>query len=90
MYSKLMFYEFVILQSDRLKLVLEHLSVLNSLCLVLGVDFKQTVIEVHPSLDESEGSKNISNDTIERLASAIQRLRELKIQRLQKVIDKIN
>ena len=90
LYSKLTFSKLTLLQSDRLKQVLEHLNVLNSLCLVLGVDFKQTVIEVHPSLEENEGSKNISNDTIERLASAIQRLRELKIQRMQKVIDKIN
>ncbi|KAJ6794431.1 65-kDa microtubule-associated protein 3 [Iris pallida] len=58
-----------------------------SLCLVLGVDFKQTISEVHPSLVETEGSKNISNDTIERLASATRRLREVKIQRMQKLQD---
>ncbi|XP_020273615.1 65-kDa microtubule-associated protein 3 [Asparagus officinalis] len=74
-------------KSDRLKQVLEHLSILNSLCLVLGIDFKKTITEVHPSLDENEASKSISNDTIERLASAIQRFRELKIQRMQKLQD---
>lgn len=52
---------------------------------MLGLDFKQTVNEVHPSLGESEGAKNISNDTIEQLAAAIQRLREVKIQRMQRV-----
>lgn len=52
---------------------------------MLGIDFKQTVYEVHPSLDEAEGSKNLSNTTIERLAAAANRLREMKIQRMQKV-----
>uniref|UniRef100_A0A0E0JMK1 Microtubule-associated protein MAP65-1a n=1 Tax=Oryza punctata TaxID=4537 RepID=A0A0E0JMK1_ORYPU len=54
---------------------------------VLGIDFKQTVYEVHPSLDEAEGSKNLSNTTIERLAAAVNRLREMKIQRMQKLQD---
>ncbi|XP_008800929.2 65-kDa microtubule-associated protein 3 isoform X2 [Phoenix dactylifera] len=74
-------------KTERLKQVMDHLNTLNSLCLVLGIDFRQTVHEVHPSLDETDGSKNISNDTIESLASAIQRLREVKIQRMQKLQD---
>ena len=74
------------MQSDRLKQVLEHLSTLNSLCLVLGIDFQQTVNEVHPSLGDSDGTKSISNDTIDSLATAIKRLLELKIQRMQRVI----
>ncbi|KAL0921045.1 hypothetical protein M5K25_008075 [Dendrobium thyrsiflorum] len=65
-------------KADRLKQVLEHLSTLNTLCLVLGIDFKQTVMEVHPSLDETEGSKIVSNEVIDRLASVIQSLRELQ------------
>ncbi|PIA49952.1 hypothetical protein AQUCO_01300590v1 [Aquilegia coerulea] len=74
-------------KSERLKQVLDHLSTLNSLCLVLGEDFKHTIKEVHPSLDDSEGSKNISNETIDRLACAIQKLREVKIQRMQRLQD---
>nr|XP_027110444.1 65-kDa microtubule-associated protein 3-like [Coffea arabica]XP_027110445.1 65-kDa microtubule-associated protein 3-like [Coffea arabica] len=74
-------------KSERLKKVLDRLNTLNSLCLVLGMDFKETVDEVHPSLGESEGTKNISNDTIEQLAAAIQRLREIKIQRMQRLQD---
>lgn len=73
------------LQSERLKKVLDHLNSLNSLCLVLGLDFKQTVNEVHPSLGESDSTKNISNETIEQLAVAIKRLREVKLQRMQRV-----
>lgn len=73
------------MQSDRLNQVLDHLSTLNSLCLVLGMDFKQTVNEVHPSLGDSDASKNISNATIEQLAAAITQLRGVKIQRMQRV-----
>ena len=58
---------------------------MNSLCSVLGVDFKQIVTEIHPSLGNSEESKNISNDTIEQLAAAIRKLREVKLQRMQRV-----
>ncbi|KAK1305744.1 65-kDa microtubule-associated protein 3 [Acorus calamus] len=72
-------------KADRLNKVLERLSTLNSLCLVLGMDFKCTVGEVHPSLGDSDGSKNISNDTIEKLGIVIERLRKIKIQRMQKV-----
>ena len=73
------------MQSDRLKQVLDHLSTLNSLCLVLGMDFQQTVNEVHPSLGDSDGRKNISNATIEQLAAAIKTLRGVKMQRMQRV-----
>ncbi|XAR71788.1 hypothetical protein NMG60_11018201 [Bertholletia excelsa] len=75
-------------KSDRLKHVLDLLNTLNSQCLVLGIDFKQTVTEVHPSLaNDSEGPKSISNGTIERLGTAIQRLRDIKIQRMQRLQD---
>ncbi|KAA8539835.1 hypothetical protein F0562_026527 [Nyssa sinensis] len=74
-------------KNDRLKLVLDHLNTLNSLCLVLGMDFKQTVSEVHPSLGDFEGTKSISNDTIEQLAIVIQRLQGVKIQRMQQLQD---
>uniref|UniRef100_A0ACD5T7N2 Uncharacterized protein n=1 Tax=Avena sativa TaxID=4498 RepID=A0ACD5T7N2_AVESA len=74
-------------KSERLKQVMEYLNTLHSLCKVLGVDFKQTVSDVHPSLDEDEVPRNISNTTMERLALAIQRLREIKIERMQKLQD---
>ncbi|KAL0299428.1 UNVERIFIED_CONTAM: microtubule-associated protein 3 [Sesamum radiatum] len=74
-------------KSERLKQVLEHLNYLYSCCSVLGLDFKQTVCGIHPSLGESEGSKSISNDTIEQLGTAIQKLREVKVQRMQQLQD---
>lgn len=74
-------------KSDRLKQVLDHQNTLNSLCLVLGVDFQQTINEVYPSLGDSSGTKSLGNDIIESLAVAIQRLRELKIQRMHRLQD---
>ncbi|XP_042462409.1 65-kDa microtubule-associated protein 3-like isoform X1 [Zingiber officinale] len=74
-------------KNDRLKQIMDHLSTLNELCSVLGVAFKETVREIHPTLDDAEASKSISNVTIERLATAIGRLREIKIERMQKLQD---
>jgi protein regulator of cytokinesis 1 len=74
-----------LMQSDRLKKLQDNLYSLSSLCSVLGLDFKQTVSEVHPSLGNSEGSKSVNNDTINQLALAIQELRGVKLQRMQKV-----
>ncbi|XP_057951864.1 65-kDa microtubule-associated protein 3 [Malania oleifera] len=72
-------------KSDRIKEVLDQLHTMNSLCLVLGMDFKQTAGAVHPSLGDPEG--NISNGTTEQLAVEIQRLREIKIQRMHRLQD---
>ncbi|XP_038970697.1 65-kDa microtubule-associated protein 3-like isoform X2 [Phoenix dactylifera] len=74
-------------KADRLRKVMDHLHTLNSLCLVLGKDFKQMVSEVDPNLNETGGCKNTSDDTIERLTSAIQRLRDIKRQRMEKLQD---
>ncbi|KAF3339765.1 microtubule-associated protein 3 isoform X2 [Carex littledalei] len=72
-------------KSERLKMVMGQLKFLNSLCIVLGLEFEKMVAEVHPTLDEGEESKNISDDVVDRLASTIQRLREVKIQRMKKL-----
>ncbi|KAK9181660.1 hypothetical protein WN944_024799 [Citrus x changshan-huyou] len=74
-------------KSNRLKQVQDHLNTLSSLCSVLGIDFKHTVSDIHPSFCENEGSMSISNDAIERLTIAIHKLREVKIQRMQKLQD---
>lgn len=73
------------MQDERLKQVLDLLNVLNSLCLVLGMDFKSTVCSVHPSLDDSCGKKSISADTIQGLSATICRLKNVKLQRMQRV-----
>ena len=76
---------FPVWQSDRLKQVLDLLSSLNSLCLVLGMDFKHTVSQIHPSLEVENGSSSVSSDTIGRLESVIHDLRVIKLERMQKV-----
>ncbi|XP_028796529.1 65-kDa microtubule-associated protein 3-like [Neltuma alba] len=72
---------------ERLKKVQDHLCTLKSLCSVLGMDFKQIVSNIHPSLGENEGPKSVTNDTIQQLAAAIHNLREVKLQRMQKLQD---
>ena len=70
--------------------VQQNLETLNALCLVLGMDFKHTVSEVHPSFGDSGGLRDISNLTIQHLATTIHKLLEVKIQRMQKVITGLN
>ena len=65
--------------------MLHDLNILDSLCMVLGVDFKQTITEIHPSLDDSVSTKNVSLKTMEKLFTTIQRLHAVKKQRLQQV-----
>ncbi|PWA91055.1 microtubule associated protein (MAP65/ASE1) family protein [Artemisia annua] len=72
-------------KSDRLEQLLDQMSTLSSLCLVLGMEFSQTIYEIHPGLAETERTKSISNEAIARLAAAIQRLREVKIERMQRI-----
>lgn len=74
-------------KSERLYKVIEFVNTIHGLCSVLGLDFVRTVTDVHPSLDESEQSKSISNDTVDRLAATIQTLREEKKKRMQKLQD---
>uniref|UniRef100_A0A803MTQ9 Uncharacterized protein n=1 Tax=Chenopodium quinoa TaxID=63459 RepID=A0A803MTQ9_CHEQI len=74
-------------KSDRLKQVLENLSALSLLCSVLGLDYKETVKELHPSLVESEGNYSISSHTLQQLESSVKSLRELKLQRRQRLQD---
>ncbi|KAF8414180.1 hypothetical protein HHK36_002179 [Tetracentron sinense] len=74
-------------KSDRLHTVLDFVSTVHDLCAVLGMDFFSTITEVHPSLNDSIGmqSKNISNDTLSRLAKTVLVLKEDKKQRLAKI-----
>ncbi|KAK8470380.1 hypothetical protein PHAVU_004G127100 [Phaseolus vulgaris] len=74
-------------KSERLKKVQEQMYTLNSLCSVLGLDFKQTVSGVHPSLGISEGPRSANSETINQLAIAIQELRKVKLQRMQRLQD---
>ncbi|KAB1218943.1 65-kDa microtubule-associated protein 3 [Morella rubra] len=70
---------------NRLKQVCDHLKTLNSLCLVLGVDFRHITGEIHSTLNDPKETKDVSDNTIKNLASAVQSLREIKIHRIQRL-----
>ncbi|KAI3449137.1 hypothetical protein Pfo_005802 [Paulownia fortunei] len=74
-------------KGKRLKQLLDQLNVLNALCLVLRMDFKLTVCGVHPTLDDSCGTKSISADTVKSLSATIYRLKDVKLQRMQRLQD---
>lgn len=71
-------------------MVLEHVSEVHSLCGVLGLDFGQTVSDVHPSLESTtsvEQATNISNSTLKGLEQTIVTLKAERKARIQKVIN---
>ncbi|KAF3432050.1 hypothetical protein FNV43_RR26789 [Rhamnella rubrinervis] len=76
-------------KSDRLHKVLEYVNEVHTLCGVLGLDFGQTVSEVHPSLQGTsvEQSTNISNSTLEGLEQTILKLKTERKVRIQKLKD---
>lgn len=81
-------------KSDRLHKVLEHVNEVHSLCGVLGLDFRKTVDEVHPSLHETglEQSTNISDNTLEGLSQAILKLKtekKIRIQKLRETVESL-
>ncbi|KAG6517001.1 hypothetical protein ZIOFF_020378 [Zingiber officinale] len=74
-------------RSDRLHKVLDLVSTAHDLCAVLGLDFFSTIMEVHPSLNDSIGvqSTSISDITLSKLSARVLALKEDKKTRLQKL-----
>ncbi|KAL1203864.1 65-kDa microtubule-associated protein 9 [Cardamine amara subsp. amara] len=72
---------------NRVKQIQDHLRNLESLSSVLGFCFRETVTKIHPSLVESEGSRSICNETLNKLASSVEQWHETKIQRMQELQD---
>ncbi|KAI5062363.1 hypothetical protein GOP47_0022902 [Adiantum capillus-veneris] len=73
-------------KSERLHKALDCVNVLHELCSVLGLDFANTVNEVHPSLNDSNAGlqmKSISNETLERLSATVHSVTNEKTQRVQ-------
>lgn len=70
--------------------MLVHLTTINSLCVVLGIDYKQIIAEIDPTMDDFSVSKNISKDMIIKLSATINRLKDLKKQRLLRVSINVN
>jgi len=88
--SHLLLILFANFQSERLRKVLEYINEVHSLCGVLGIDFGPTVNEIHPSLHQNgvEQSRNISNSTLDGLASTVSKLKTERKSRIQKVFSR--
>ncbi|KAL0464235.1 UNVERIFIED_CONTAM: microtubule-associated protein 5 [Sesamum latifolium] len=73
----------------RLQKVSSHISAIHELTVVLSLDFKKIMVEIHPSfVDTAAGqSKSISNETLARLTSELNLLKQKKQQRLLKAQD---
>ncbi|XP_043722709.1 65-kDa microtubule-associated protein 5 isoform X2 [Telopea speciosissima] len=76
-------------KSLRLQKVSGHVNSIHEMTAVMTIDFLKIINEVHPSLVDSSNSlsKNISNDTLSRLAGVVHSLQEEKKKRLQKLQD---
>ncbi|XP_024625893.1 65-kDa microtubule-associated protein 3 [Medicago truncatula] len=71
-------------KASRLKHVSELLDSLSSLCLVLGLDVKDKICEICPTMT-STATKDVSDLTLKSLSSEVLSLREVKMQRMQKL-----
>ncbi|KAI3868034.1 hypothetical protein MKX03_035250 [Papaver bracteatum] len=76
-------------KTARVQKVNGHISCIHELCIVMSVDFFETINEVYPSLSDSAHGqpKSISNDTLARLAAVVHSLKQEKEQRLRKLQD---
>ncbi|KAK7294940.1 hypothetical protein RJT34_17839 [Clitoria ternatea] len=72
-------------KASRLKHVSHLLSNLNSFCSVLGLDVKDKLCEICPTMANSTVTEDVNDNTIKNLTSELQSLREVKIQRIRKV-----
>ncbi|XP_068328484.1 65-kDa microtubule-associated protein 5 [Pyrus communis] len=71
----------------RLERVSANVNIIHELSVVMSIDFCKTINKVHPSLTDhsSAQSKSISNDTLARLTTLTDSLKQEKQQRLQKL-----
>ncbi|XP_004236913.1 65-kDa microtubule-associated protein 6 [Solanum lycopersicum] len=76
-------------KSVRVQRVLDSVNEVHTLCGVLGLDFGETVSNVHPSLHETSMGQytNISDSTLEGLDQAILKLKTERKVRYQKLKD---
>lgn len=71
-------------QASRLKQVSDQLDTLSSFCSVLGLDVKDKICEICPTMT-STVAKDLSDQALKSLTSEVQNLRGVKMQRMQKV-----
>lgn len=77
----------VIFQNLRLHKVNTHINAIHDLSVVMSLDFTKIMAEIHPSFVDSVSahSKSISNETLARLTSEMNSLKQEKQHRLLKV-----
>jgi len=63
----------------------DYLDNLWTLCSVLGIEFKDKVNKIHPTLEYTKGTKDVRDSTIAQLAAEVETMRELKVERMLKV-----
>ncbi|KAL8546983.1 hypothetical protein ACS0TY_006632 [Phlomoides rotata] len=72
----------------RLQKVSIHVSAIHQLSVVMSLDFKKIMTKIHPSLVDTVGeSKSISNETLAKLTSEMNSLKQEKLLRLLQVQD---
>ncbi|XP_058739859.1 65-kDa microtubule-associated protein 4-like [Vicia villosa] len=71
-------------KARRMKQVSDQLYTLNSLCSVLGLDVENKICEICPTMT-STLTKDVSDHTLKSLNFEVLRLREVKMQRIQKL-----
>ncbi|CAM8878800.1 unnamed protein product [Rhodiola kirilowii] len=74
-------------KSLRLQKVNSYLKLIHELSVVLGINFAETIADIHPSLStHGEGhSRSVSNETLAKLTGVIYSLNQEKLVRLQKL-----
>ncbi|XP_027188693.1 65-kDa microtubule-associated protein 9-like [Cicer arietinum] len=71
-------------KASRLKQVSDQLDTLSSFCSVLGLDVKDKICEICPTMT-STVAKDLSDQALKSLTSEVQNLRGVKMQRMQKL-----
>ncbi|KAK4476668.1 hypothetical protein RD792_015828 [Penstemon davidsonii] len=71
----------------RLHKVNSHISAIHNLSVVMALDFKKIMAEIHPSFVDTDQPRSISNETLARLTSELNLLKQEKQQRLLKIQD---
>lgn len=79
------------MQNLRLHKVNGQRIAIHDLSVVMSLDFEKIMADIHPSfVDGATGQLSISNETLARLTSELNSLKQEKQQRLLKVISKLN
>ncbi|CAI9785997.1 unnamed protein product [Fraxinus pennsylvanica] len=80
----------IYLQSDQQKLVLGRLNSMKSLCLVVGTDYSLIIHEIHPTLDDSCGTKRFEDTEPEKELQGMQNVHKTPVASPMKNVSSFN